>query len=357
MPGVSRELRHRVEAEARELGFDAIGFARADVPLDVDHDRYREFIARGMQGDMGYLAENVDVRRRLDGDGILAGAKTVICLTRRYDRDDAADPPMATAVARYARGRDYHNHLRKRIGRLARFVASLAVGARARPLCDTAPVLERAWAVRAGLGFVGKNGMLIVPGQGSYCLLGEVVTTVALVDSTPKPMNERCGSCTLCLDVCPTDAFVAPQVLDPRRCISYATIEARSPAAPELHQAIGAHLFGCDDCQQICPYNAVAPPPSEKTTPFQPDERWSQLTLLDFVTMDEARFARALQGSPLRRATRVGMARNAVLFAAAARPDLDDQSRAVLDAGCRHDDAGVRQLASSSLVASAELNP
>lgn len=357
MPGVSIELRRQVEVQARELGFDAIGFARADEPLEADHEHYLEFLARGMHGDMGYLAKNAEVRRSLDGEGIVAGAKTVICLSRRYDRDETDDPPLARTVARYARGRDYHNHLRKRIGRLARFVAGLEVGAKARALCDTAPVLERAWAARSGLGFVGKNGLLIVPGQGSYCLLGEVVTTVALVDHAPDPLNERCGSCTLCLEACPTDAFVAPRVLDPRRCISYATIEARSPAPNALADAIGEHLFGCDDCQQVCPYNAIAPPSAEKTKPFQPHERWSRLTLLDFVTLDEAQFARALEGSPLRRATRVGMARNAVLHAASQRGDAEAGARAVLAAGAQHDDAGVRRLARAALARCEELNP
>ena len=188
---------------------------------------------------MGYLADAREARRRLDTDAILEGARSVICVAERYVRGGA--PPgeagkrgrgwsrVVQAIARYARGHDYHNHLRRRLRKLAAFVRTLGEGVEARPICDDAPVLERAWAARAGLGFVGKNGLLIAPGVGSFVLLGEVVTTLALLPDTP--MAERCGSCTLCLDACPTGAFDAPFVLDPRRCISYLTIELRGPDA------------------------------------------------------------------------------------------------------------------------------
>jgi epoxyqueuosine reductase len=337
----------RIRERARELGFHAVGFARAE-PLDEDHERYRAFVAAGMHGDMAYLADHAEVRRRVDGPGILSGAKTVICLTRRYDRGEAErrDPPLAQAVARYARGRDYHGFVRKRLGRLAAFVRELSPGVQARALCDTAPLLERAWAARAGLGFIGKNGLVIVPGQGSYCLLGEVVTTLALEGgSYGQAASERCGSCRACLDACPTDAFPEPFVLDPRRCVSYVTIESRSEPPVELHHALGEHLFGCDACQQSCPYNIVAPPPTSDTEPFQPLERWSQLSLEELVGADEERWATLSRGTPLRRATRVGLARNALLVAARRLSAGDASARAVLEAGLSHDDSSVRSLA------------
>src|SRR5262249_18003347 len=148
-------------------------------------------------------------------------------------------------IARYARGRDYHNGVRKKLRRLAAFVRGL--GADARPLIDDAPILERAWAARAGLGFVGKNGMGIVPGTGSLLALGEGVTTLALTPDTP--IDERCGTCTRCLDACPTHAFTRPFVLDARRCVSYLTIEKRGAIEDSLREGVGEHLFGCDDCQ------------------------------------------------------------------------------------------------------------
>ncbi|HLK41673.1 MAG TPA: QueG-associated DUF1730 domain-containing protein, partial [Polyangiaceae bacterium] len=199
-----------VRAAATALGFDAVGVARADVSLDRDNVMYETFVGAGMHGEMAYLAKNAGVRERLDGEGILPGARSVICVARRYgvasSSSSASSSSTSTtnSIAAYARGRDYHGFLRKRLRRLASFVRSLGTPDEpvlARPLCDVEPVLERAWAARAGLGFVGKNGMLIVPGLGSMVLLGEVVTTLDLVGAAPRvPLHERCGSCTRCLD-------------------------------------------------------------------------------------------------------------------------------------------------------------
>jgi epoxyqueuosine reductase len=335
-----------VRTKAQELGFDAIGIARADEPLEIDHDRYRAFVERGMHGAMHYLAENADARRRLDTADILEGARSVVCVGRRYARGHAAeetDPPLARTVARYARGQDYHVFLRKKLRRLASFVRRLGPGVRARVLSDVEPILERAWAARAGLGFVGKNG-LVTPGQGSYQLLGEVVTTLELVPDTP--MAERCGSCTRCLDACPTSAFVGPFVLDPRRCVSYWTIE--QPAAPpeDLREAIGDRLFGCDDCQDACPFNRTAPAPEQETAPFRPLARWAEQSLETLVGADEGAWSAIAIGTPLSRAGRGGLARNAALVAAnrLERGDGGADERAAMEAAVRHDDPVVREI-------------
>ena len=341
-----------IREAARGLGFDVVGFARADEPLTVEHDRYRGFLEAGMHGEMRYLAEHSEVRRRLDTDDILEGARSVICLGRRYGRspdDEAHDPPLARRIARYARGQDYHKFLRRRLQRLAAFIRRLGSGVHARPMCDVEPVLERAWAARAGLGFVGKNGLVITPGQGSYQLLGEVVTTLALPPDTP--IAERCGSCTRCLDACPTGAFAAPFVLDPRRCISYFTIELRGPA-PEEHDApLGEHLFGCDVCQEVCPFNRTAPPPASQTAPFRPHGRWARQHLDELVATDEAAWRGVSEGTLFRRATREGMARNAARVAAATlvRATATDAERAeserALGRAADHPDPSVRALA------------
>ena len=312
------------------LGFDAVGIARASEPLDEDFGRYESFVRKGMHGDMHWLAAHGAVRERLDGDGILAGAKSVICVARRYQRPDGAeadpggDLPLSHASARYARGRDYHRFLRRRVRRLASFVRSLGSvenPVRARPLCDDAPVLERAWAVRAGLGFVGKNGMLIVPGLGSMVLLGEVVTTLELIGPPPalrrQSVQDRCGSCTRCLDACPTRAFASAFVLDPRRCVSYLTIEQRGPIPTELREGVGTHVFGCDDCQTVCPFNsgagARAPLDVHDGDPFAPLERWSRVRLESLLALDEPAWRALFEGTPLRRAGRAGIARNAAI--------------------------------------------
>jgi len=337
----------RVRARAGELGFDVVGVAAAHLPLGVDHDRYRAFVEEGRHGAMGYLAESVEARRRLDTADILEGARSVVCVGRRYARpraDEERDPPVARAIARYARGQDYHVFLRKKLRRLADFIRALGPGVRARVLSDIEPVLERAWAARAGLGFVGKNGLLITPGQGSYQLLGEVVTTLPLVPDTP--MAERCGSCTRCLDACPTSAFTAPFVLDPRRCIAYWTIEQPEAPPAELREAIGEHLFGCDDCQDVCPFNRTAPPPAAATAPFRPLPRWEELQLADLTGVPEEGWEEVASGTPLRRAGRGGIARNAALVAAnrIRRGEGGADERRALDLAADHDDPAAREI-------------
>jgi epoxyqueuosine reductase len=341
-----------VRTAARALGFDAVAIARADAPLEADYDRYRAFLAEEMQGEMGYLADFADVRRRLDTGAILEGARSVVCLARRYQRaaaDEEQDPVLARRIARYARGRDYHNVVRKKLRKLAATLRALGTAdapARARPMCDDVPVLERAWAARAGLGFVGKNGMLIVPGEGSFVLLGEVVTTLELTPDTP--MHERCGSCTRCLDACPTAAFVAPFVLDPRRCIAYLTIELRSAIPEPLRAPIGEHLFGCDDCQTACPFNHSARPRDPGAQrPFEPHARWGETDTAALLAMDDAAWGRIGSGTPVHRATADGLARNAAIVLGNTRDVASVPS--LRAAAAAHPSAVVREAASWAL--------
>ncbi|MGH7285282.1 MAG: tRNA epoxyqueuosine(34) reductase QueG [Polyangiaceae bacterium] len=337
------DLRARIVEKAKALGFDAVGIARADEPLEPEFDRYRSFVGQGMHGEMQWLADNADVRRVLDHDGILPGAKSVVCLARRYRRSAAAeakDPPTARTIARYARGRDYHNVVRRKLRKLAAFVRALGGGIEARPMCDDAPVLERAWAARAGIGFVGKNGLIIVPGQGSFVLLGEVATTLSLAPDSP--MNERCGSCTRCLDACPTNAFAAPFVLDPRSCIAYLTIEKRGTIDEPMRAKIGEHLFGCDDCQSVCPFNASGRELDENATrAFEPLERWASLDLV--ALLDPAVAEDAISASPVRRATADGLARNAAIVLG--NRDDSGPRAALVAAGKAHPSEVVREAA------------
>jgi epoxyqueuosine reductase len=337
----------QVRACARALGFDAVAIARAGpgVTLEPEFGRYEAFLAAGMHGDMGWLADNAVARSRLDGDEILAGARSVVCVARRYPRD-ADNGEVSRSIARYARGHDYHRFLRRRVRRLASFIRSLGSPEQpveARPMIDDKPVLERAWAARAGLGFVGKNGMLIVPGLGSLVMLGEVVTTLDL-HAEDAPMAERCGSCTRCLEACPTQAFPRPFVLDARRCVSYLTIEHTGAIEGALREGVGGNLFGCDDCQTSCPFNAGSvarsPAPGNDGDPFAPLERWSRTRLQDFLTADRAAFDALTEGTPLRRAGRANLARNAALVLG----NRGDRSAlpALNDAAARHDDPVVR---------------
>jgi epoxyqueuosine reductase len=340
-----REHDRQVRERARALGFDIVGVASATGALEPDFGRYEAFVDSGKHGKMAYLAEAREARRRLDTSAILEGAKSIVCVAERYAGFDpaATDEGIVRHIARYARGGDYHNHLRRRVRKLASLLRTLEPGTRARPMTDDAPVLERAWAARAGLGFIGKNGLLIVPGLGSFVLLGEVVTTLELTPDSP--MGERCGSCTLCLDACPTGAFERPFVLDPRRCISYLTIELRGAIPVALRPEIGEHLFGCDVCQEVCPYTRAR---ADEISPrYFPLERWRELSLEDLVFLDEERFRALTEGSPLRRATQHGLSRNAVAVLAAQR---DPRHRALLERACReHPDEDVREHASWGL--------
>jgi epoxyqueuosine reductase len=311
------EFDRMVREKARALGFAQIGVASAACNIEPDFGRYEAFVDAGKQGTMAYLGEAREARRRLDTSAILEGARSIVCVAESYAgvEPSASDEGIVRHIARYARGGDYHNHLRRRVRKLAAFIRNLAEGTRARPMTDDAPVLERAWAARAGLGFIGKNGLLIVPGLGSFVLLGEVVTTLELVPD--MPMAERCGSCTLCLDACPTQAFDGAFVLDPRRCISYLTIELRGAMPAEQRLGVAEHLFGCDVCQDVCPYNRARA--GDVPPRYLPLERWRELSLEELVDLDEERFRILTEGSPLKRATRHGLARNAITILAGRR--------------------------------------
>jgi epoxyqueuosine reductase len=306
-------LEAAIVERALELGFDQVCFAEVEPPPDEDHRRFRDYVASGRHGTMGYLARGLEARARVDGTAILAGARSVICVARSYHRPTealATDRGIAPLIARYARGLDYHAFMRAGLRALARFVMQLGRGARARGLCDTAPVLERAWAARAGVGFVGKSNMLISPTHGSELLLGEVVTDLRLAPTSP--VEPGCGACTMCLDACPSGALVAPFQLDARRCVSYLTIEHRGPVAAELESAAGTSLFGCDRCQLGCPYNGPRCVGARDAGPFRPMAAWHELGLADLVDQAEPLWRERSRGSPLARLDAHRIARNAL---------------------------------------------
>ena len=345
----SNHLKQRIRQRAEELGFDAVGFARADLPLDSDYDHYLAYIEQGFHGDMNYLAEFGPTRQRLDTGDILLGAKTVICLAKRYNRpeetpsstqQDNGDLPLTPTIARYARGRDYHGWVRDRIRRIASLVRTLGANVQARPMVDTAPVLEKAWAARSGLGFLGKNNLIIIPGKGSYTLLGEVVTTLDLAPD--DPIEQRCGQCTRCLDICPTQAFVRPFVLDARKCIAYMTIEQRSLIEPNMRSAIGVRTFGCDLCQEVCPFNKTAAPNIKQTSVFAPLEHWESTSLATLLEQQGSIFSRIQESTPVKRIEDIGLLKMSIIAAANGRLSacLEPIRRLI-----HHDDPEVRQYA------------
>jgi len=297
----SLALTAAVKARALELGFDRVGIG----PARVTHGAaFEAWLDRGYAGTMHYLARTR--AERLDPQRLLPGARSVIAVALLYD---AGAPAGDWApVARYARGRDYHEVMRPRLQALVDFLGEAAgPWVRSRAAVDTSAVLERDLAAAAGLGWIGKNTNLLAPDLGSYFFIGIVLTTAELVHDPPHP--DRCGTCTACLDACPTDAFVAPRVLDARRCLSYLTIEHRGDIDPALQPAVAEWIFGCDICQEVCPWNRKAPRAREPA--FAPTGALGPLE--ELLTLDEAGFRARFRGSAIRRARRQGFVRDVAL--------------------------------------------
>jgi len=254
----------------RELGFARIAIVPIEAPRR--HALYTSWLATGHAGAMAYLAAPEHVAQRADLRAVLATAQSLIVVALAYDRADPvpADALLRGRIARYARGEDYHLVMRDRLVALAdRLAGALGCPVASRPCVDSAPVLEREWAERGGLGFVAKNTMVIAPGIGSYVVLGELLVDAALAPTAPSELpRPRCGSCRSCLDACPTQAFVDAYVLDARRCISYLTIEHHGEIPRALRASIGTWVFGCDVCQEVCPFNAGAGPGADQVDPL-----------------------------------------------------------------------------------------
>lgn len=308
------ELAARVRAAGQELGFVRVGFAAID-PLELGAERLSAWLREGRHAEMSYLVDGP----RHDPRQLLTEAKTLIAVALAYPATPSLVPlrssehgaPLTGIVARYARGDDYHDVMRKKLRRLADAVANLlGRPVLARHCVDTAPLLERAAAERAGLGFASKSTMTIIPGVGSYVMLAELLVDVEI--AADAPMAQRCGSCRLCLDACPTGAIVDAHVVDARRCISYLTIESNGPIPIELRPLIGVRVFGCDVCQDVCPFNATAE--HKPSAPeFAPRPQLAAPDLIGLLELGSARYRQLVKGSALRRTHRAQLARNAAI--------------------------------------------
>ncbi len=292
-----RSLTEAVRARALGLGFDAVGFAEAG-PADPD-GRLLAWLARGFGGEMDYMAATVAARR--DPAVHVPEVRSVVALSISYWRPEA-EPQEPLKVARYAQGDDYHRVLKKKLRKLRNTIMALVPGAVVHPAVDTSPILEREWAQRAGIAWIGKSTMAINESLGTYTFLASLLTSVQFEYGTPLP--DRCGTCTACLDACPTGAFVAPYQLDARRCISYWTLEHPGP----LPQDADLHgwVAGCDVCQEVCPWNKFARVSQEKR--FSPRETFARPDPEVFA--DPERLAAPLAGSALLHAGPERMRRN-----------------------------------------------
>lgn len=300
-------LAGQIREEAQRLGFDAVGIARAEA--HPHGARLSDWLERGRHGRMAWMARAPE--RRADPRQVLAGARSVISVAASYYRGDppveaSGIPALRGRIARYAWGRDYHRRLRRRLRALGTALRALAPRARWLAYVDTGPVLDRGWAEQAGIGWIGKHTNVILARGGSWFFLGEILTDLDLPQS--EPARNHCGRCTRCIPACPTGAIVAPYQLDARRCISYLTIENRGAIPLELRPMIGTRIFGCDDCQEVCPWNRFAVPASHPD--FAEREGQQAPELLPLLALDEEGFRERFLGTALLRAHRSGLARN-----------------------------------------------
>ncbi len=296
----------RIKERARAIGFDAVGIARAE-PLTTEHERYEEWIRRGYHGTMAYMERNLEVRR--DPSLIVPGARSVIVVARNYYTAHRHPEGAVGKIARYAWGDDYHVVLPPMLDALCEAVREIVPGSETRRYTDTGPIPEKVWAVRAGLGWMGKNGNVIRRDIGSWFFLGVVITTAEL--EPDAPMDDFCGTCTACLDACPTGAIIAPTVVDATKCLSYWTIETKADVEIPLPIAeqMDGWFFGCDTCQDVCPWNRFATPTDEVR--FLPRENVTVLDPSDVVDLQPERFVERFRHSPLKRPKLGGLHRNA----------------------------------------------
>jgi epoxyqueuosine reductase len=303
-------LVENIKREAQSLGFTAVGIA-AVTPDASDgrlFGRLQEWLRRGYHGTMAWMAR--DPVRRSDPRMVLPGCRSVIAVGMNYDTGDRAiEGPGYGRIARYAWGPDYHRVLGDRLARLEATLQEWAPGTLTRSYVDTGPVMEKAWAQQAGLGWIGKHSNLVSADHGSWLVLGEILTTLDLPADTPA--TDLCGSCSLCIQACPTGAIIEPYVVDATRCISYLTIEfrgTRDEIAPELAGGMSNHIFGCDDCLDVCPFNLRAEPTTSQS--FHASATTLAPRLDELAELDEESFRERFRGTAVRRATLTGLRRN-----------------------------------------------
>ncbi len=301
----------RIKEYARTLGFTATAIVPA---RPGEHSRYyAEWIAAGYHAEMGYLARPDAIARRADLSRTVPNAQSVVVVAANYHTrhlpPEILNDPSRGIIAGYAWNLDYHDLLTPKLRQLQAWIAAqMDVPVNGRAYTDTGPVLERELAARGGLGFIGKNTCLISPALGSYLFLGEIILDVPLPFDDPSPRG-TCGKCTRCLDACPTDALIAPYRLNSNLCISYLTIELKGEIPPDLRPKIGNRIFGCDICQEVCPYNRRFAIPTDEPAFHAALDRMAP-PLLDLIALDDEGFRKRFKGSPIKRTKRRGLLRN-----------------------------------------------
>ena len=300
------ERAERIKEAALRIGFDAVAIAQAE-PLVDPISRYKDWLAKGNQGMMSYLERNLD--KREDVTNIVPGAKSVVVVARNYYTPHKHDPESSGKISRYAWGDDYHDVLPPMLDQLSDAIGEIVPGSNSRRYTDTGPVLEKEWAVRSGLAWRGKHSNVLRRDIGSWFFLGVVITTADLAPDTP--MDDFCGTCTACIDACPTDAITEPFVVDSNRCISYWSIEVRPQHNLPSYMAenLDGWLYGCDVCQDVCPWNRFEEPTTEPR--FEPRDGVTTIPPEQIVNLQLEDFSKRFRKSPMKRPKLAGLQRTA----------------------------------------------
>lgn len=297
------DLKRLVRDKALELGFEQVGFAKAEA-LSHEASHLEQWLNAGMHGTMSWMEGHFD--KRIDPTKLVDGAKTVVSVTLQYHPGRLDRPIDSPRISTYALGDDYHDVLRERLRQLFDFIQERVGDVNGRVFTDSAPVMDKAWAARSGLGWMGKNGNLLNKKLGSWFFIGEIILDVAFEPDAPT--TDHCGSCTRCIDACPTDAIVMPAVIDARKCISYLTIEYRDSIPESYHNGIGEWMYGCDICQDVCPWNRKSP--ISNVAEFKPRADILEMTAEGWRTLDVETFRRLFKGSAVKRTKYQGLVRN-----------------------------------------------
>ena len=292
-----------VKRLAKEIGFSSCGISKARF-LHEEEKKFEDWLRQGYQGSMSYLERNFD--KRLDPTKLVPGAKSVISLSYNYFPPKKLISENSFIISKYAYGRDYHKVLRNKLKKLFTKIRDKIGEVEGRVFVDSAPIHERAWAKLSGVGWIGKNSLLINKNQGSYFFLAEIICDLDL--EYDEPVLNRCGNCTRCIDACPTDAITKAQVIDANKCISYLTIENKEKIPKELKGSINNSIFGCDICQDVCPWNKKSVPHNEKE--FLPKKELRDLKKKDWIELTEDTFNKIFEGSAVKRTKFQGLKRN-----------------------------------------------
>ena len=299
----NEDISRQIKDYAYSLGFDACGICKAE-PIEVEEQQhFKDWISHSYHADMDYMARNSE--KRCNPTLLVEGSRSVISVALNY-YPETKQPQENPQFAYYAYGKDYHDVVKSKLQTLLDYIKSLEPTTEGRAFVDTAPILERYWAAKAGLGFIGKNSLLIIPKKGSYFFLGELIINLELTYGTPLDLS--CGNCTRCLDACPTSAIVKPRVVNASKCISYQTIENRGEIDEQVISKMNNRFYGCDICQQVCPWNRYSQP--HRTAEFNPSQAFLDLSFdrLDNLSVED--YQKIFKGSAVKRAKFTGLKRN-----------------------------------------------